>query len=176
MIIADDNKDLSSDVFLGKKVICPIMKIVKDIDSVKYHIAIGDNMIRKLIYEKHQLKSDELQTVLHPKSICSEYSEIGPGSFLAAGAIVSVSTKVGINTILNHGCVVDHDCVVGDFCHIAPNATLGGNVKVEDNCMVGAGAVILPGKTIGHSTIIGAGAVVTKDIAPKSVVVGVPAK
>ncbi len=49
-------------------------------------------------------------------------------------------------------------------------------VRIESWADVGTGAVILPGVTIGKGSIVGAGAVVTKDVAPFSVVAGVPAR
>jgi maltose O-acetyltransferase len=49
-------------------------------------------------------------------------------------------------------------------------------VRVSDRCWLGARATILPGVTIGEGTIIGAGAVVTKDCKPGAVYVGVPAR
>lgn len=49
-------------------------------------------------------------------------------------------------------------------------------IKIEDDIWIGAGAIILDGVTIGRGSVIGAGAVVTKDIPPYSIVVGVPAR
>ena len=49
-------------------------------------------------------------------------------------------------------------------------------VTIEDDVWIGANAVILPGVTIGNHCVIAAGAVVTKDIPPHSLVAGVPAK
>ncbi|MDF1882119.1 acyltransferase [Sulfurimonas sp. MAG313] len=49
-------------------------------------------------------------------------------------------------------------------------------VKIEDNVWIGAKAIVLPGVTIGHNSIIGAGSVVTKDVAPNTMVAGNPAK
>jgi acetyltransferase-like isoleucine patch superfamily enzyme len=49
-------------------------------------------------------------------------------------------------------------------------------VRVGDRCWLGARATVLPGVTIGEGTIIGAGAVVTKDCKPGAVYVGVPAR
>lgn len=49
-------------------------------------------------------------------------------------------------------------------------------IIIEDNCWLGTGVRVLDGVTIGHGSVIGAGAVVTKDIPPYSVAVGVPAK
>lgn len=47
---------------------------------------------------------------------------------------------------------------------------------IKDDVRIGAGAIILSGVTIGECSVIGAGAVVTKDVEPYSVVAGVPAK
>ncbi len=49
-------------------------------------------------------------------------------------------------------------------------------VVVQEDAWIGAGAIILPGITIGRGAIVGAGAVVTKDVAPYTVVAGVPAR
>jgi len=49
-------------------------------------------------------------------------------------------------------------------------------IVIEDDVWIGSRVNILAGATIGHSSVIGAGSVVTKDIHPYSVAVGVPAK
>jgi len=49
-------------------------------------------------------------------------------------------------------------------------------VKVEDDSDIGMGAIILPGVTVGKGSIVGAGAVVTRDVEPYSIVAGVPAR
>ena len=49
-------------------------------------------------------------------------------------------------------------------------------ITIKDNCFIGARAIIMPGVTIGPNSVVGAGAVVTKDVPLDSVVAGVPAK
>ncbi|SMY06747.1 DapH/DapD/GlmU-related protein [Flavimaricola marinus] len=49
-------------------------------------------------------------------------------------------------------------------------------IVVEDEAWIGAGAIILPGVTVGNAAVVGAGAVVTKDVAPRTVVAGNPAR
>ncbi|WP_238692306.1 sugar O-acetyltransferase [Rothia koreensis] len=52
----------------------------------------------------------------------------------------------------------------------------GCPVTIEDNVWLGGGAIVLPGVTVGHDSVIGAGSVVSKDVPPLSVAVGSPAK
>lgn len=55
-------------------------------------------------------------------------------------------------------------------CALTPRTTIGNDV------WIGRNAIVMPGLTIGHGAAIGAGAVVTKDVAPYTIVAGVPAK
>jgi acetyltransferase-like isoleucine patch superfamily enzyme len=48
--------------------------------------------------------------------------------------------------------------------------------NIEDNVAIGADANILPGKIVGRGSVVGAGAVVTKDVPPKKLVMGIPAR
>jgi acetyltransferase-like isoleucine patch superfamily enzyme len=54
--------------------------------------------------------------------------------------------------------------------------TVDAPVVIEDDVWIGAGAIVLPGVTIGRGSIVAAGAVVTSDVAPMTIVAGVPAK
>lgn len=51
-----------------------------------------------------------------------------------------------------------------------------GPIHIQDGAWIGAGVIILPNVTIGRSSIVGSGAVVTKDVPPCTVVVGIPAR
>ncbi len=70
---------------------------------------------------------------------------------------------------------------MGEGCYIEPELREKGfqynfPIRIEDNVWVGAGAVILPGVTIGKNSVIGAGSVVTKDIPAGVVALGVPCR
>lgn len=53
---------------------------------------------------------------------------------------------------------------------------LFGRIEIGNNCFIGARCIIMPGVTIGDNCIVGAGSVVTKSIAPNTVVAGNPAR
>jgi UDP-perosamine 4-acetyltransferase len=115
-------------------------------------------------------------TVRHPSAVCSSWAEVGAGSALLAGTVINARAVLGVNVILNTGAVVEHDCVVGNHVHVATGAKMGGSVRIGDGAHVGAGATIRESLRIGDGAVIGAGAVVVKDVAPRSIVVGVPAQ
>ena len=77
---------------------------------------------------------------------------------------------------MNTGASVDHECVLGDYVHIAPNATLCGQVKVGEGTMIGVGVSVVQCVTIGKWCKIGAGAVVLSDVPDGATVVGVPGR
>lgn len=85
------------------------------------------------------------------------------------------------------GCVFHPGVLIGSNCKVYQNVTLGGNGKIvngepinkggprlEDNVTVFAGACVLGPITIGKGSIIGANAVVTRDVPPNSIAVGSP--
>ena len=85
-------------------------------------------------------------------------------------------TRIGDDTKLDHHVHIGHGAQIGARCIITAGATVGGSAVVEDDCYLGLGSIILPSCRVGAYTIVGAGAVVTKDIPDHSVVAGVPAR
>jgi acetyltransferase-like isoleucine patch superfamily enzyme len=83
------------------------------------------------------------------------------------GANVSISPHVLIYTGTHH---------VGPESNRRHPAVLARPVIIEDGCWICLGAIILPGVTVGHGSIVAAGAVVTRDVPPNSFVAGVPAQ
>ncbi len=140
-----------------------------------FHVAIGDNKVRRKFHTIASETGGQSYTVMHPSAELADSAEVQPGTLVAALAVIGPQALVGCSVIVNHGSVVDHDCRIGDFCHISPNATLGGGVTIGDNVLIGAGAIILPEISICANSVIGAGAVVTRNIEHPAVYVGVPA-
>lgn len=101
--------------------------------------------------------------------------------------------EIGRNTVLNRRSYFDGrvGIKIGDFVNVSPEVYMltlqhepndmffsckGGNIIIDDYVWIGVRAIILPGVHIGEGAVIGAGAVVTKDVAPYTIVAGVPAK
>ncbi len=102
------------------------------------------------------------------------------------GIEIHPGAKIGKGFFIDHGMgvVIGETSEIGDNCTIFQGVTLGGTGKergkrhptLGNNVVIGAGASILGDITIGDSSYIGAGSVVTKDVPPTSTVVGVPGR
>jgi sugar O-acyltransferase (sialic acid O-acetyltransferase NeuD family) len=125
------------------------------------------------------LKSEMLHfpTLIHPSVIISEDAvTIDNGCIICAGTIITCNIKIGKFVTLNLMCTVGHDTVIGDYASFMPSVNISGEVHIEDSVYVGTGAKIINQLTIGKSTIVGAGAVVSKSLPENCTAVGIPAK
>lgn len=139
-------------------------------------VAIGNNAIRAKKFTELKNLGASLPCFIHPKAVVSQYAEIGEGSVVFAGVVVNAFTRVGASAILNTSCTLDHDCQLGNAVHVSPGAHLAGGVIVADYAWLGIGASVKQLVSIGSNAMIGAGAVVLKDVPVDSIVVGNPAK
>ena len=101
---------------------------------------------------------------------------VGKLVFINAGC--SFQDQGGIT--IGDGCLLGHNTVIATLNHdenpAKRNNLFPAPVVIGNRVWIGSNATILPGVTIGDNAIVAAGAVVTKDVPPDTVVAGVPAK
>jgi UDP-2-acetamido-3-amino-2,3-dideoxy-glucuronate N-acetyltransferase len=117
---------------------------------------------------------------------------IGKGVYIDSDVVVGDRVKIQNGVSIYHGVTIEdgvfvgpHACLTNDKLPraITPDGELkrdadwqAGRVLVQYGASIGAGAIILPGVTVGRFAMIGAGAVVTRDVAAHALVVGNPAR
>lgn len=138
--------------------------------------SIGNTRLREEVYHHAQAKGFALINVIHASAAISSFAQWGQGLTALAHSYVGAGARVGDNVVLNTQAIVEHDCQIGDHCFIATGAKLAGSVILERGVHVGIGATLLQGVRVGDYAIIGAGAVVIRDVPAYTTVVGVPAK
>jgi acetyltransferase EpsM len=117
-----------------------------------------------------------LANIIHPHAVISPSSRLGRGILVSPYVVIGPGAVIGDHCIINSATTVDHDNTLADNVILAPGVHLGGHVKVESGVTIGVGVCCIPGVKIGANCLIGAGSVVTKEIPPNSLAVGIPAK
>ena len=138
---------------------------------------IGASKVRKKVIEKMKHYSKvKFATLVDPSVLLSDTVELGEGTVLCAGTIATVNISIGNHVIINLDCTVGHDAILEDYVTVYPSVNISGNVHAKECVELGTGTQIIQGKEIGEETIVGAGAVVVKDLPAKCTAVGAPAK
>ena len=156
----------------------PIVGTSLDIESFNdgktdFVIAIGNNKIRKNFAEKYNVNWVSL---VHSSAQISEGVTIGKGTVVMACTAINAGARVGDHCIINTGAVVEHDNIIENYVHISPKVALGGTVRVGEQTHVGIGAVVSNDISICEECVIGAGAVVVKNIEKAGTYIGIPVR
>jgi acetyltransferase-like isoleucine patch superfamily enzyme len=119
-----------------------------------------------------------------------ERAVIGGGTVVGRGTAIDNDVTIGDRVKIQTGCYITATSVIEDDVFVAPGVTFtnddtmgrhGGDhalagATLRRACRVGGGAVLVPGVQVGEEAFVAAGAVVTKDVPPRAVVMGVPAR
>jgi acetyltransferase-like isoleucine patch superfamily enzyme len=155
-------------------------------DTVSKGSKVGKNCIIRsgtIIYETAEI-GDKVRT--GHNVLIREGSTIGDESLVGSSSKLDGTVKVGKAVIIQSNAYLPHLTVIEDGVFVAPNVCFTNDpypqskrlvgVTVEEDAIICANSTLLAGIIIGKNAVIGAGAVVTKDVAPESVVVGNPAR
>ena len=174
--------DLSADLpdlLYGKFAILRNMEQVAKLFATdnRFSIGLGNPLLRKKMYEQFTLAGGQLVSVISPLAVIGHYGTvIAPGAVIMAGTVISNDVVIGLGCLINPNCSISHDTVIGDFVEISPGVQITGHCSVGHCCNIGTNATLLPKIKLGNYVIVGAGAVVTKNLADRLTVAGVPAK
>jgi acetyltransferase-like isoleucine patch superfamily enzyme len=117
-------------------------------------------------------------------------ARIGPGTTIGSYSCVDPDVTVGARVSVQTRCYITGGTVVEDDVFVGPGVTMTNDNTMNRHgpekefegpvlrraCRVGGGSTICPGVEIGEEAFVAAGAVVVADVAPRAVVVGVPAR
>lgn len=148
-----------------------------EIQGHNFIVAIGNNRVRHDLMTNIKALGGITPTLKHPSAIVSPSAEIGEGVYIQANAYIWTKVKIGDYCIISPNVVVAHHTTVGTACLISTLSGVGASIVIEDRVFIGMGSTLVTGmQKVGENSIIGAGAVVIRDIEANSVYAGVPAR
>lgn len=173
----DDNEEIQGSTINGYKVLGNMNNVEKYVDDY-FVCAVGASKIREKIINKIEISNPDVKfcTLIDPCAEISNFVKIGVGTIICAHTIMTVNISIGNHVIINLDCTIGHDAVLHNFVTLYPSVNISGNTNVGHASEIGTGTQIIQGKRIGNYSILGAGAVVVKDIPDKCTAVGCPAK
>lgn len=166
----------SQEVF--DKVIARIIKIILEFQIYLLHLTgnIPLHSMRKFIYQMNGIKIGK-DSVIHMKARFYQPNNIiiGDDSLIGEGIVLDGRDKLIIG---NHVDIATDVMIYNSQHNTADHGfkAITGQVKIDDYVFIGPRAIILPGVNIGKGAIVGAGAVVTKNVPEFAIVGGIPAK
>lgn len=134
------------------------------------------NVQRRKSIEKIKEKGFELINAIHPTASVSTSAELGYNIIVNANAVIQPYAKIGNGVVIHSLVNIGHDNVIGDYVNLATGANLAGWVVVEDGVYIYVNATVINRTHIGKDAVVGAGAVVMKNVPAGAFMMGNPAK
>ena len=149
-----------------------------DLDAIDLGLGIGTNFRREQVYKKTvaQFPTARFPAIVHQTAWVSPHAILGAGVAVLSHSSVGPQCHLHPGALLNTGSSLDHDSTMGDFASLGPGSRTGGNVSIGQRSMLGLQAGILQGRTVGEDTVVGAHSLVTDNIPPLSVAMGIPCR
>lgn len=138
--------------------------------------SIQDTVIRRKAYDKAKQVGFTFPAIIDSTAVIAASAQIGKGVFIGKNAVVNADAVIEDMAIINTGAIIEHDCHVGEFSHVAVGAVICGGTEIEKDVFIGANATVIQEVKIGMNSIVGAGAVVKRNMPPECMAYGVLAK
>ena len=159
-----------------------------EVDVNKRLVEIGDNVVLRsgcVVYEDVKIGCD---VEFGHHVLVREGTEIGDGSKIGTNTVIDGFSRVGRRVSIQSNVYIPLNTVIEDHVFLGPNVVLTNDKYlmrtdyelrgpvIRRGASVGANATILPGVEVGVEAMVGAGSVVIRDVPPKTIVAGVPAR
>jgi len=170
-----DSKYLSSPTFEGLPVY-PFEEIEKHFPPTEYQMFIAlsyseMNQLRERKFYEAKAKGYSLISYVSSKATYLSQYKCGENCFIFEDNTIQPYVKIGDNVLIWSGNHIGHHSVIHSHNFISSHVVISGHCEIEPNCFLGVNSTIAHYVRIARGTLVGAGAVITKDTQPFEVYV-----
>lgn len=177
----DDNKELHGKFIKGVPVLggTDLLESLKESHQIEaVYCPIGNNKLRVRILSKANMLGYSTPNFIHDSVLLSPNIKIGEkGVYILPRTVIMPYTKIDNHVMISMNAKIAHHSALKEGTFISTGVNFGASIIANKYSYIGISATIMTGvKTLGEDCLIGAGAVVIKDVPDKAVMAGVPAK
>lgn len=174
----DDNQALTGGIINGIKVLGDVEYLLSHIDkNTSIFVPIGSNIVRVNILDRLIDYGFETPSFIHKSNNIHESVKLGRAVYILPGCNLMPHTLIGDYVLVSTGVNIAHHNTIEKGCFFSQGSNIGANINIKENVFCGIACTLMTGiNYVGKNSIIGAGAVVIKDVEEGSTMVGNPAK
>jgi acetyltransferase EpsM len=146
-----------------------------DLKEIRIVASVGRNSWRAKMVEEAKKYGANFLSIIHPTVTLSKWAKIGEGAIIQRYSGIMPEVIIGDFFVANGFVSIGHDSIIGNYVHINTNAFISGGTVIGNNVFIGVKATVLT-CSVGNDSVIGACALVTKDVPPNSMAKGIPAR
>ncbi|ATA74773.1 Sugar O-acyltransferase, sialic acid O-acetyltransferase NeuD family [Capnocytophaga canis] len=175
----DDNAQLKGTIISQLPVIGNLQFLLDEMDrKIKVFVPIGDTSSRERILREVRKNGFSTPNYIHSTVNIGTDVILGDSAiYILQGVVIMPMAVIDNDVMISSGTIISHHAVIQKNVFISFGVNVGASVLVREKSYVGIGATIMTGvKQTGYDCLIGAGAVVIRDVPDYATVVGNPAK
>lgn len=171
---------MEGDSLLGLPLV-PLQELAVRFDPSEYaaFVAVSStqlNHVRARLFKTVKGQGFHCASYISSRSFVWHNAEIGENAFIFENNVLQHNVRIGNDVVLWSGNHIGHRSVIHDHCFISSHVVVSGYCEIGESSFVGVNATFVDGVTVGRDCFIGAGALVLKDLAPRGVYIGSPAR
>lgn len=176
----DDDPKYANQNVRGVPVLGSISKLetlmaISGVEAV--YCPLGNNKLRVKFLSKAKELGYKTPNYIHPSVIISPNVSIGEGVYILLGTTIMPHTIIKDSVMISMGVHLAHHCVLDEGVFLSTGCNFGASIHAHKYAYCGISSTIMTGiHDVGEDCLIGAGAVVIRDVPERAVMAGVPAK
>ena len=147
--------------------------------STKYVVTLASakrTYRTKQIVDMLELSPERVATLVHPQATVSRSASIGAGCVVLAGVRINSRVHLGNYVLVEGNAWLGVGTEVRDYAVVTHDASISGDCILEEGCYLGANCSVIGKTMIGAWSVVGMGTVVLRDVPPRNIMVGNPAR
>ena len=149
-------------------------KFYKKSSGTNVVIGVGENIVRKSIYQKIKKYKFCYPNIISNYSYISKQHKIGFGNIIMPMSVINSYAEIENFNIINTSSIVEHDCKLSSYCTLSPNSVICGKCKLNEGAFLGASSTIIQNIEVGEWSVVGSSSTVVTNIEKQTLNVGSP--